>query len=55
MISVSLFQDLINFIIRTGHPWLEINPLAFDPLLDYPFTLPRISKQKNTMVEITNT
>ncbi|ENU24510.1 hypothetical protein F993_00754 [Acinetobacter proteolyticus] len=46
LISVSLFQDPINFIVRTGHPLLEINPLAFDHLLDYPFALPRISKQK---------
>ncbi|EPG38444.1 LysR family transcriptional regulator [Acinetobacter colistiniresistens] len=46
LISVSLLQDPTRFIVRAGHPLLEVGQLEFKHLLAYPFALPRIAKQK---------
>ncbi|USA53805.1 LysR family transcriptional regulator [Acinetobacter sp. C32I] len=45
-ISIPLLQDPTVFVVRTGHPLLEIEDLKFEHLIDYPFVLPRVAKQK---------
>ncbi|ENX59099.1 MULTISPECIES: LysR family transcriptional regulator [Acinetobacter] len=45
-ISIPLLQDPTVFVVRTGHPLLEIEDLKFEHLIDYPFALPRVAKQK---------